>query len=131
MLLRAHFSHYLMVGLGGGLGSILRVFTMTLFPSSLAGIPLQIMAINIIGCLAMGILTEAMAFILALSDAARYFWISGFLGGFTTFSSFALDFGLLWERGEVANALFYAFLTTGLSLIAFIVGMKGLNWAIH
>ncbi|AIK96946.1 fluoride efflux transporter FluC [Candidatus Odyssella acanthamoebae] len=117
--------HYLAVGIGGAAGAILRVFLIGFIPVIFIGLPLPIMVINFIGCFVMGILTELMAFVWKASEVVRYFWLSGFLGGFTTFSAFALDFGGLIEGGQLRAALIYAGTTVVLSLAGFMMGMKG------
>lgn len=50
--------------------------------------------------------------------------MSGLLGGFTTFSGFALDFGSLIEQEKYMPAIFYVMLSVGLSLSCFFLGIK-------
>lgn len=117
--------HYLVIGLGGALGAITRVLLASAFPVIIFRyIPLQILAINVLGCLAMGILTGLMTFYWQPSLTVKSFLTTGFLGGFTTFSAFALDFGLLIERGLTFYALLYVILIVVLSLSFFFVGLK-------
>ncbi len=115
---------YLFIGLGGAAGAIIRVFLMRIFPASILNFPIKILLINIIGCLAIGILTELMAFYWSASVNMRHFLIQGFLGGFTTFSAFALEFGLLYEKGFSMTAIFYAILSLILCLLFFFFGLK-------
>ena len=63
--------------------------------TSIYGISIPIIFVNILGCFIMGIVT---AILTILPENLRLFLIPGFLGGFTTFSSFALEFGLLYEK---------------------------------
>lgn len=72
----------------------------------------------------MGLLTEGMALYWSASENARYFLISGFLGGFTTFSAFALEFGLLIAKGQHILAFLYAGLSFLLSTGTFFIGQK-------
>jgi len=120
-------SHYIATGLGGALGAILRVGLMSLFPVSVSGIPLQILCVNVIGCFTMGVLVEIWALNIALTETMRYFLISGLLGGFTTFSAFALEFGLLVEKNQHGAAIFYTLLSVGLSLTFFFMGLKAVR----
>lgn len=117
-------THYLMVGLGGALGAMLRVFFSKLLPAHIMGLPTYILLVNIIGCFLIGLLVEALPAIWPGSDNMRYFLVSGLLGGFTTFSAFALEFGFLVERNQMLLAMLYAALSVALCLFAFFVGLK-------
>lgn len=122
--MRIHYPHYLTIGLGGALGAIVRVALAAFLPATIMGIPTYIMSVNIIGCGIMGILTELMALRWSASEGMRYFLVSGVLGGFTTFSAFALEFGLLFEKHFYLSSLLYAALSFILSLSAFFIGLK-------
>ncbi len=117
-------THYFWIGLGGAFGAIARAILGSLLPVQLSGIPLQIIVVNVIGSGVMGILAEAMALYWSPPEALRYFLIAGFLGGFTTFSSFAFETGLLVERHEIFLAILYVTLSVALSLAAFFLGMR-------
>ena len=116
--------HYIMIGLGGALGAMARVGFSKLLPGAIMGIPFPILCVNIIGCFMIGVLTESMALYWSISDNMRYFLIAGFLGGFTTFSTFALEFGLLFAKNEWFSAMLYAILSVALSIIFFFIGLK-------
>lgn len=115
---------YLFVGLGGALGAIARVALARILPPFFLGIPLKIMTVNVLGCLTLGLLTEILALNGNISLNMRHFMIQGFLGGFTTFSAFSLEFGLLYEKGLYASAFAYAALSVILSLVGFFSGLK-------
>jgi len=115
---------YMVIGLGGALGAITRVALGKLLPVSIMGIPFQILFVNILGCFVMGLLTEIMLLRWPVTDNLRSFWISGVLGGFTTFSSFALEFGLLLKKNEIISAMIYATLSFAVSIIFFFIGIK-------
>jgi CrcB protein len=110
---------FLLVFLGGGIGSILR-HAVNLASTALFGVnfPSGTLAVNIIGSLAMGALAGFFAF-RGDGHLTRLFLTTGVLGGFTTFSAFALDAALLWERGQIGLAAFYV----GTSVAAAIVGV--------
>lgn len=62
------------------------------------------------------------------NDNVSDFLISGFLGGFTTFSAFASDVGKLYENELLVELGCYVFASVGLSLIAFFMGIKLMRW---
>lgn len=121
-------SSYLFVGLGGALGAVARVTLQKILPSFIYGIPLKILCINVIGCFAIGLLSEVMAHYWNPSFNIRHFLIQGFLGGFTTFSAFTLEFGLLYEKGNYFSAFCYALLSVFLTISCFFFGAKIINF---
>ena len=88
-----------LVAFGGGLGSAARYLT-SLPAARLFGaaFPLGTLAVNLAGCLLIGV-----AFGLAeralVGPSARLLLMTGFLGGFTTFSTFALESVTLYQDG--------------------------------
>ena len=116
--------NYLIVFFGGGLGAAARYGMNVGIGRALgSAFPWHTLAVNIIGSFLMGVLTEAMALRLNLSNEMRLFLVTGVLGGFTTFSAFALDFALLVERRDMIGAAGYVLASVGLSLIACFVGL--------
>lgn len=85
--------------------------------------PWSTLTVNIVGCLAMGLVTELVLRRLGGSAEARVFLATGILGGFTTFSAFALDFAALMRGGETFAALGYVFLSVVISIAAVIAGL--------
>jgi len=63
-------------------------------------------------------------FIGSPSPAIRSFLTTGFLGGFTTFSAFALEFGLLVDKDLHAHAIFYALSSVMVSILCFFMGIR-------
>lgn len=114
--------NYLYIGVGGALGAILRSLIGNVLPHT--SFPLQILVVNVLGCLMMGLLIEVLALYWQASMTLRYFLVPGFLGGFTTFSAFALEFGLLYEKGLTFQAIVYVVTSVILSLFAFFLGLK-------
>ena len=98
--------HLVLVAVGGAIGASLR-HLVNLASLRLVGpnFPWGTMAINIAGCLAMGVFMELLARRFNASNELRLFVATGILGGFTTFSAFSLDFAVLWERGALVSAL--------------------------
>ncbi len=110
--------------MGGTLGSIIRIYLFKTLALTIFGIPFQLLAINVLGSFIMGILTQLASLYWLESENIKYFLMSGLLGGFTTFSSFALDFGSLIEQEKYMPAIFYVMLSVGLSLSCFFLGIK-------
>jgi fluoride exporter len=82
--------------------------------------PYATLAVNVLGGLLMGVL----AGLVARGDAPwRLFLGTGVLGGFTTFSTFALDAVTLAERGAPMSALLYAGLSVAGSVLALVAGL--------
>lgn len=100
---------YILVGLGGALGSMLRYGLGVLIGRGWrTSFPLGTMVVNILGSLAMGLFIGFLVRNLpSWQSDARLFVAVGLFGGFTTFSSFSLDTISLVERGDVAQALVY------------------------
>ena len=114
----------LMIAAGGALGSVAR-HGMNQLIARLAGtdFPWGTMSVNIIGSLAIGLITGLLAFATDWSQDIRSFAVVGFLGGFTTFSAFSLDAALLWERGSVMPMLLYTGGSVFLSIAATFGGL--------
>ena len=110
--------HWLLVFIGGGLGAVARHGVNRAGLAMLGpGFPWWTFAVNVAGCFLIGLLAGLFGS-LETGHNARLFLITGFLGGFTTFSAFSLDALTLWERGEPLQAGLYILGSVILSLIA-------------
>lgn len=116
----------LIVGLGGFLGAIARykLGAAVMHGSGVVRFPLGTFAVNVAGCLAIGLLAGAVARYHVLGTEARLFLFTGVLGGFTTFSAFGLETVELLRRGELAMASLYAGGSVAAGLAAVWVGLK-------
>ena len=85
--------------------------------------PIGILSANILGCLLMGTLIELLALKLQMSPAMRAFLVVGFLGAMTTFSSFALEAVLLYEKGALWQGFTYVAVSVLGSLGALCLGL--------
>lgn len=114
----------LWVALGGAIGAVLR-YVLNIGIAKVAGsdFPWHTMLINITGSFVMGVLVALMAQRWNVSNEVRAFLTTGILGGYTTFSSFSLDFAVLFERKAYAMAGAYALGSVVISLIAVFLGM--------
>lgn len=116
--------HILLVAIGGATGSVARYLT-GLAMTRLLGpaFPWGTITVNIVGSFAIGLLTELVARKLAAPMEMRLLLVVGFLGGFTTFSSFSLDTLALVERGAGLAAFGYVAASVILSLAAAFGGL--------
>jgi CrcB protein len=116
---------YLLVAIGGALGSMARYGTGVLVGKAWsASFPLGTMLINIVGSLAMGLFIGYLVRTTPAWQAdARLFVAIGVLGGFTTFSSFSLDAVSMLERGELGLALFYVLGSVIIGIAALFAGL--------
>jgi len=106
----------LLVALGGGLGAWLRHLTGRAWlalvgPVTASAFPFSTLTVNVVGSLAMGLLVGWLARHGTGGDHLRLLLGVGVLGGYTTFSSFALEFALFVERGALGTAAFYVALS--------------------
>lgn len=115
---------YLIVFLGGGLGSAARHGINVLSAHYLGTrYPLGTFGINVLGSLLIGIVAECFSLHAHLPFNMRLLLITGILGGFTTFSAFSLEIGLLYERGEILAAIAYAVASVACGVLALFAGM--------
>ena len=97
--------HVIAIGVGGALGSVLR-YWMSTWVHALAGrgFPYGTLAVNVLGCLAMGFLFVLLVERLSNDTVLRAGLLIGLLGGFTTFSSFSIETFNLIEDGAWLKA---------------------------
>ena len=111
-----------LVALGGAIGASLRhVMGLAALRAFGPGFPSGTLIVNVLGCLAMGILAALLAD--KTSPRLAPFLLTGVLGGFTTYSAFALDAVTMWQRGDTGTALTYIAATTAGSIAAVLAGM--------
>lgn len=113
----------LLVGLGGGIGSILR-FTVSLFSTKYLDFkfPIATLLVNVIGSLLIGIILAYLHKSNAVSSDLKFLLAIGFCGGFTTFSTFAWENLQLFNNQQYYLAMFYTLLSLLLCFIGVAVG---------
>lgn len=124
---------YLLVAFGGAAGSMLRyaVARMVLaYQISNPGFPLATFGVNILGCLLIGLLGGILQqYVPQLSPGYHLLLITGFCGGFTTFSTFSNETIMLLENGQYFVAGSYVLLSVLLGLLAVWLGYSlSLRW---
>jgi CrcB protein len=113
----------LFIAVGGALGAVSR-FVMASWVARVFGgsFPYGILSVNVVGSFLMGL---AMVWVLHRSGDSRMgpLLMTGFLGGFTTFSAFSLDAVMLIEKGRIGAAAAYVGGSVGLSILALAAGL--------
>jgi CrcB protein len=115
----------ILVGIGGMIGSIARYLTSTYFGRLIpAAFPYGTFAVNVFGCLVIGI-------IYGLTERHSWFtgdWLiflaAGFCGGYTTFSSFAVENVQLLQQSNYLTFALYSISSFTLGLIAVFIGFS-------
>lgn len=117
---------FLLVGIGGALGSILRYITSnwTLNLYSSTTFPSGTFLVNILGCAAIGIFSAAVQRYGLGDPRLKLLVVTGFLGGFTTFSAFGVETAELIRSGNTSMALFYSLSSILAGVLAVFVGYK-------
>ncbi|MCB0319864.1 MAG: CrcB family protein [Bdellovibrionales bacterium] len=128
------------IGVGGALGAIGRYGfgKFVIHYTGGGGFPYSTLTVNILGCFCIGLFaqlllsSETVAGELGLHPPLRMFLsaflIQGFLGGFTTFSSFGLEFVELLRRGEAALSLLYVASSVVGGGLSTVLGWKFMAW---
>ncbi len=100
-------TNVLLVGAGGFIGSVLRYWVGGWVQQSAHRLdfPFGTLAVNVVGCFIIGLLAQLGETYGAFSDESRAFLVIGFLGGFTTFSSFGNDTINLMLQKFMMNAI--------------------------
>jgi len=113
------------VAAGSALGGLARFAISRGWPAAPGSLPLATMGVNVLGCFLIGalsILLTRSAQGAVVAESWRVFWMTGVLGGFTTWSAFALESVVLTSEGASMKALAYVLLTVVGCLIAAAVG---------
>lgn len=114
----------IMVGIGGAAGSILRYLSTQLVQKYYNGhFPLATFTINVLGCLLIGVLIGYFSKTQLLQNDWKLLLITGFCGGYTTFSAFASENLNLINNNQIGLAIFYIALSVFLGIGAVWIGL--------
>ena len=113
---------FLQVALGGAAGATARYSVYRAIAWHGPGFPVATGVVNVVGSFAMGILTIALA--QRFGNHYAPLLLTGFLGGFTTFSSFSLEAVNLMQEGQTGTAILYMGLSVGAGLGALYLGLE-------
>lgn len=112
-----------LVFLGGGCGAICRYFISKIVPVSSDGFPFATFTANFISCIILGYLISQVLN-KNLSHSYQLLLMTGFCGGFSTFSTFSAESFKLIENGQSTIAFAYMFLSIAICLGAIWMGIK-------
>jgi fluoride exporter len=117
---------FLLVGLGGGIGAMLRYSSSFIFKQN--NFPYHTLCINVIGSLLIGIVFGLSQKVDVISDDLKLFLATGICGGFTTFSAFSVENMQMLKEGNYTTAFLYIFISVSFGIIAVFAGFKIINY---
>ncbi|MEM0541858.1 fluoride efflux transporter CrcB [Flavobacterium sp. j3] len=114
----------LFIAIGGAIGSVLRFLTTVLVSKFYSNhFPLATFMVNVIGCFLIGILMGFLTKNALDNSNLKYFLVTGFCGGFTTFSAFGIENVTLLQNNNTILAFAYMAVSILLSLFAVWLGL--------
>lgn len=115
--------NFFMVALGGLFGAVCRYGVSLFLAEKSAPFPLATFFVNLTGCFLMGFIVEMLQLKAAVSPEVKLFLTTGFLGAFTTFSTFGLDIVTLINRQAFGTAFLYVLLSVILGVTGVFIGI--------
>lgn len=115
--------NFIYVFLGGGLGAMTRYSISKILPTVEGGFPNATFIANVVSCIVLGLLMGTLMQ-KELSTKTQLILMTGFCGGFSTFSTFSAETFKLLEQGQFALALGYILSSIAICLVCIFIGMK-------
>ncbi|MEU1347837.1 fluoride efflux transporter CrcB [Streptomyces sp. NPDC005795] len=112
------------VALGGATGASARYGASLLWPTPTGGFPWTTLVVNVVGCAVIGVFMVVISEAWSAHRLVRPFFGTGVLGGFTTFSTYAVDIERLVDGGRARTGLVYL----GLTLLAALAAVWSAVW---
>ena len=118
----------ILTGCGGALGAMLRLVLAKVFPSHVSLMPTYILMVNAFGCFLLGLMTEFFTLKGHFPATWRYFLLTGFLGGLTTFSAYVLEMGLMMDKHQYALFFIYTCGSVVTAYFSFFIASHLIRW---
>lgn len=112
------------VALGGAVGASARYGAALLWPTAPGGFPWTTLVVNVVGCAVIGVFMVVISEAWSAHRLVRPFFGTGVLGGFTTFSTYAVDIERLVDGGRAGTGLVYL----GVTLLAALAAVGSAVW---
>ena len=126
-------TNLILIGVGGAIGSVVRylgsLYVTKQFPSML--FPYGTFAVNVVGCIIIGTAYALSEKFQWFSPSLRLFLVTGFCGGFTTFSTFAYENMQLLQRGNYTGFALYTTLSFVVCLAAVFAGFYAVQVGVN
>lgn len=115
----------LAVAAGGAAGALARFGSVGLISAAWGHAPLGTFCVNILGCLLIGVARAGVTNLQWWSLELRAMIFTGFLGSFTTFSTFEAETVTMWQQGQRTWAVLYCGASVVCGLGAYLIGWWG------
>lgn len=112
------------VALGGALGACGRYWASLIWTTPPGGFPWTTLLVNVVGCAVIGVFMAIISEVRSVHRLVRPFFGTGVLGGFTTFSTYAVDIERLMDAGRARTGIAYL----GLTLLAALAAVWSAVW---